>query len=93
MLKTLHNIKTKYYHKEPFLEICEDVRFINNKDFKRFKKNEDKINLPKDKKILVERISCEVNKRVLYPFIQVEDKDIAYYEFDMAIFILENIYK
>ena len=32
MLKTLHNIKTKYYHKEPFLEICEDVRFINNKD-------------------------------------------------------------
>ena len=67
--------------------------FINNKDFKRFKKNEDKINLPKDKKILVERISCEINKRVLYPFIQVEDKDIAYYEFDMAIFILENIYK
>ena len=67
--------------------------FINNKDFKRFKMNEDKINLPKDKKILVERISCEINKRVLYPFIQVEDKDIAYYEFDMAIFILENIYK
>ena len=32
MLKTLHNIKTKYYHKEPFIEICEDVRFINNKD-------------------------------------------------------------
>ena len=67
--------------------------FINIKDFKRFKKHEDKINLPRDKKILVERISCEVNKRVLYPFIQVEDQDIAYYEFDMAIFILENINK
>ena len=47
----------------------------------------------KKKKILVERISCEVNKRVLYPFIQIEGENVAYYEFDMAIFVLEDIYK
>ena len=67
--------------------------FLKIKDFKRFKKYKDKIKLPKDKKILVERASCEINKRVLYPFIQIEGEDIAYYEFDMAIFILENINK
>ena len=67
--------------------------FFNMKDFKRFKKYEDKINFPKEKKILVERISCEVNKRVLYPFIQIEGENVAYYEFDMAIFVLEDIYK
>ena len=67
--------------------------FFSIKDFKRFKKYEDKINFPKEKKILVERISCEVNKRVLYPFIQIEGENVAYYEFDMAIFVLEDIYK
>jgi len=62
--------------------------FFNNKEFKIFLNNRDKLNFPIDKKIYVEKLTCADNKAVLYPFIQFEDSNIAYYEFDLGIFEL-----
>ena len=62
--------------------------FFNNKEFKIFLNNKDKLNFPSDKKIYVEKLTCADNKAVLYPFIQFEDSNIAYYEFDLGIFEL-----
>ena len=61
--------------------------------FDLFKKNRDKLNFPKGQKILVEKRTSSENKGVLYPFIQFEDSDIGYYQFDMGIYELEDIYK
>ena len=62
--------------------------FFNNKEFKIFLNNRDKLNFPIDKKIYVEKLTCADNKAVLYPFIQFEDSNIAYYEFNLGIFEL-----
>ena len=62
--------------------------FFNNKEFKIFLNNKDKLNFPSDKKIYVEKLTCADNKAVLYPFIQFEDSNIAYYEFNLGIFEL-----
>jgi len=62
--------------------------FFNNKEFKIFLNNRDKLNFPSDKKIYVEKLTCSDNKAVLYPFIQFEDSNIAYYEFNLGIFEL-----
>ena len=48
------------------------------------------LNISSNKKIYVEKLSCGDNKTVLYPFIQIEDSDIAYYEFDLGIYELKN---
>ena len=70
-----------------------EEEFFKNKEFDLFKKNRDKLNFPKGQKILVEKRTCSENKGVLYPFIQFEDSDIGYYQFDMGIYELEDIYK
>ena len=42
---------------------------------------------------LIEKKTCAENRSVLYPFIQFEDSDVGYYQFDMGIYELEDIYK
>ena len=64
--------------------------FFRNKEFKIFWKHKEKLNISSNKKIYVEKLSCGDNKTVLYPFIQIEDSDIAYYEFDLGIYELKN---
>ena len=70
-----------------------EEEFFKNKEFDLFKKNRDKLNFPKGQKILVEKKTCAENRSVLYPFIQFEDSDVGYYQFDMGIYELEDIYK
>ena len=70
-----------------------EEEFFNNKVFKKFLDNRNKLNIPKDKPILAEYLSCAENGTVFGPFIQVLDSDISYYLFDGGIFELENIYK
>ena len=64
--------------------------FMNNKQFKIFKDNIKKLNFPKNKKIYVEKLTCADNKSVLYPFIQFEGINIAYYEFGLGIYELNK---
>ena len=64
--------------------------FMNNKQFKIFKDNIKKLNFPKNKRIYVEKLTCAENKSVLYPFIQFEDINIAYYEFGLGIYELNK---
>ena len=64
--------------------------FINNKQFKIFKQNIKKLNFPINNKIYVEKLTCADNKSVLYPFIQFENSDIAFYEFGLGIYQLNK---
>ena len=73
--------------------IYTEEEFFNNKVFKKFLNAREKLNIPKDKPILAEYLSCAENGTVFGPFIQVLDSDISYYLFDGGIFELENIYK
>ena len=63
---------------------------MNNKQFKIFKDNIKKLNFPKNKTIYVEKLTCADNKSVLYPFIQFEGINIAYYEFGLGIYELNK---
>ena len=64
--------------------------FFNNKQFKFFLQQKSKLNFPINKKIYVEKLTCADNKTVLFPFIQFEDEEIAFYEFDMVIYQLKK---
>jgi len=63
--------------------------FLNNPEFKIFKKEKDKLSFL-GKNVFVHRISCNGNKRVLYPFVTIEPGNKAYYLFEGAIYILET---
>ena len=62
--------------------------FLSNKEFKTFLNNRSKLNMPKNKKIYVEKQTCADTGSVLFPFIQIEGEKNAYYEFDLGIFEL-----
>ena len=64
--------------------------FFNNKQFRLFLQQKSKLNFPINKKIYVEKLTCADNKTVLFPFIQFEDEEIAFYEFDMVIYQLKK---
>ena len=64
--------------------------FFNNKQFRLFLQQKSKLNFPINKKIYVEKLTCADNKTVLFPFIQFEDDEIAFYEFDMVIYQLRH---
>mgnify|MGYP003389827494 FL=1 len=64
--------------------------FFNNKQFEYFLQNKSILNFPTDKKIYVEKLTCADNKSVLFPFIQFEDEDIGFYEFDNGFYQLRK---
>jgi hypothetical protein len=63
-------------------------QFFNNPEFEIFKKEKNNLSFS-GKNIFVHRISCNGNKRILYPFVTVEPGNKAYYLFEGAIYILE----
>ena len=64
--------------------------FFNNKQFKLFLQQKSKLNFPINKNIYVEKLTCADNKTVFFPFIQFEDGEMAFYEFDMVIYKLKK---
>ena len=64
--------------------------FFNDKQFTLFLQQKLKLDFPTNKKVYVEKLTCADNKSVLFPFIQFEDGETAYYEFDMVIYQLKK---
>ena len=69
------------------------TEFLNNPEFKLFKKYQDLLDL-KDDIIFVHRITCDGDsnmneRRVLYPFITTKNSKKSYYIYEAGIFVLE----
>ena len=67
--------------------------FLENKEFRLFKKFNDTLQINENDEIYVHRVTCNgkspKSRKVLYPFVTIKDSKKAFYLFESAIYILE----